>query len=150
MINGEPEAADWISVRRTKINNARDNQGGSDGSSPDMRCLQGSPGESTATVAAGDTLGFVASSGVMHFGPCLFYMARVPEGQDINTWEAAANVWFKAGSIGTVDTGGKLSCNEATWPAYRTAPLLSPKNPLIIPSLRISRRIEEKTNGLEI
>lgn len=107
----------------TKINNARDNAGISDVSSPDMRCFQGRAGKSTATVAAGDALGFVASSGIMHFGPCLFYMAKVPENEDINTWEAAGNVWFKAGSISAVQSGGALSGNEATWPAYRTSSL---------------------------
>jgi hypothetical protein len=86
-----------------------------------MRCFGGSPGKATLTVAAGDTLGFVASSGIMHFGPCLFYMAKVPEGQDINTWEAAGDVWFKAGSISAIETGGPMSGSEATWPAYRTS-----------------------------
>jgi hypothetical protein len=119
VIGGKAESADWVSVRRTKTTNSRDNGGVSSVSSPDMRCFQGSPGKSTATISAGDTLGFVASSGIMHFGPCLFYMAKVPEGQDINTWEAAGDVWFKAGSIGAIQNGGPLSGTEAVWPAYR-------------------------------
>jgi hypothetical protein len=68
-------------------------------------------------VAAGDTLGFVAAASISHFGPVQFYMARVPDSADINTWEAAGNVWFKAASISAV--GSPLTSGESTWPAYR-------------------------------
>lgn len=87
-----------------------------------MRCFQMAPGTGTATVAAGDTLGFVAMSSVSHFGPVQFYMARVPDGADINTWEAAGNVWFKAASISAVpNASGALTSGEDTWPAYSKA-----------------------------
>ena len=119
VVNGKPESADWLAVRKTKTTNSRDNGGVSDVNSSDMRCFGGTSGKAVVTVAAGETLGFVASSGIMHFGPCQFYMARVPDGKDVNTWEPAGNVWFKAGSISAVQTGGPLSGNEATWPAYR-------------------------------
>lgn len=119
IVNGKPESADWMAVRKTKVTNSRDNGAVSDVNSADMRCFGGSPGKATVPVAAGDTLGFVASASVMHFGPCSFYMARVPDDKDINTWEAAGNVWFKAGSLSAVETGGALSGNGATWPAYR-------------------------------
>lgn len=68
-------------------------------------------------MAAGDTLGFVAAASISHFGPVQFYMARVPDSADINTWEAAGNVWFKAASISAV--GSPLTSGESTWPAYR-------------------------------
>ena len=68
-------------------------------------------------MAAGDTLGFVAAASISHFGPVQFYMARVPNGADVNTWEAAGNVWFKAASISAV--GSPLTSGESTWPAYR-------------------------------
>ncbi|KAK0637394.1 glycoside hydrolase family 61 protein-like protein [Bombardia bombarda] len=141
VIGGQAETADWVSVRLTKITNARDNGAVSDVNSADMRCFQGSPGKSTATVTAGEPLGFVASSGIMHFGPCQFYMARVPEEKDINTWEAAGNVWFKAGSISAVQTGGALSGSEATWPTYhkKQVSFTIPKN---IPSGRYLVRVE--------
>lgn len=82
-----------------------------------MRCYQMAPGKGTATVAAGETLGFLALSAVTHFGPVQFYAARVPDSADINTWEAAGNVWFKIGSITAVPP---LGSSEATWPAYST------------------------------
>ena len=109
-----------MSVRKTKVTNSRDNNGVSDVNSADMRCFGGSSAKSISTVTAGDTLGFVASAGIMHFGPCQFYMARVPDDKDVSTWDATGNVWFKVGSISAVQNGGPLSGNEATWPAYRT------------------------------
>lgn len=119
-VNGVAETADWQAVRKTKTTNSRDNGGLNDVNSPDMRCFGGTSAKSVVTVSTGDTLGFVASSGIMHFGPAQFYMARVPEDKDITTWDATGNVWFKAGSIGAVGQEGKaLSGSEASWPAYR-------------------------------
>lgn len=117
IVNGVAEEKEWTSVRQTK--NFQGNQGVTDVNSQDIRCFQNKPGTSTATVAAGDKLGFVAMSAVTHFGPVSFYMARVPEGRDINTWDAAGNVWFKVAEISAVPSaGGALTSGEATWPAY--------------------------------
>jgi hypothetical protein len=115
VLKGVPEAAEWTSIRQTK--NYQTNSGVTSVTSPDMRCFQNRPGTGTATVAAGDTLGFVAESSITHFGPVQFYMAKVPDGANINTWEAAGNVWFKAASISAV--GRPLTSGESTWPAYR-------------------------------
>ena len=73
-------------------------------------------GTGSASVAAGSTLGFVADQGVTHPGPVQFYMAKVPEGKDINTWEATGAVWFKVASINGVNPGAKTS--GFTWPTY--------------------------------
>ncbi|KAI1265305.1 lytic polysaccharide monooxygenase [Xylariaceae sp. FL1019] len=114
IINGQAEAADWTTVRQTK--NYQTNAGVTDVNSPDMRCYQLKAGTgSYATVAAGDTLGFVAASAVTHFGPVQFYMARVPDSADVNSWDPAGNVWFKAGSISAVPP---LGSSQSTWPAY--------------------------------
>ena len=83
-----------------------------------MRCQQMRPGTNTATVAAGDELGFVAMAQISHFGPLQFYMARVPDSADVNTWEAAGNVWLKAASISAVSGAGGITSSETTWPAY--------------------------------
>ncbi|KAK1750385.1 glycoside hydrolase [Echria macrotheca] len=141
VLNGQAEPSDWVSVRKTKVTNSRDNGGISDVNSPDMRCFQGNTGKATATVAAGDSIGFVASAGIMHFGPCQFYMARVPDDKDINTWDPAGNVWFKVGSISAVQNGGPLSGNEATWPAYHKTQVSTtiPKN---LPSGKYLIRVE--------
>lgn len=118
-MNGVAEEREWISVRQTK--NYQGNFGVTDVNNPDIRCFQMRPGTSTATVAAGDRLGFVAMSSITHFGPVSFYMARVPDGRDINTWDGAGNVWFKVAEISAVPSpGGGLTSGEATWPAYST------------------------------
>ncbi|KAI1255665.1 hypothetical protein MGN70_002780 [Eutypa lata] len=129
IIDGVAQEKEWTSVRQTK--NYQANFGVTDINSADMRCFQMAPGTGTATVAAGDTLGFVAMSSVSHFGPVQFYMARVPDGADINTWEAAGNVWFKAASISAVpNASGALTSGEDTWPAYnkKSVEFTIPKN----------------------
>lgn len=115
IINGIPEASEWISIRQTK--NYQSNSGVTSVTSPDMRCFQNRPGSSTATVAVGDELGFVAVSAITHFGPVQFYMAMVPEGANVNTWDPAGNVWFKVASISA--QGKPLGSGVETWPAYR-------------------------------
>ncbi len=132
IVNGVAEDKEWTSVRQTK--NFQDNHGVTDVNSQDIRCFQNKPGTSTAPVAAGQQLGFVAMSAVTHFGPVSFYMARVPEGKDINTWDGAGNVWFKAGEISAVQTAGGLTSGEATWPAYSNyaLPRLLPLPPFLL------------------
>jgi len=96
--------------------NYQDDHGVTDVNSPDIRCFQMRSGTGTASVSAGGELGFIPDQGVTHPGPVQFYMARVPEGKDINTWEAAGNVWFKVASINGVNPGAKTS--GFTWPTY--------------------------------
>ncbi|KAK3393396.1 glycoside hydrolase family 61 protein-like protein [Podospora didyma] len=112
VVNGVTEAKEWTAVRQTK--NYQGNQGVSDVTSADMRCFQNKAGTSTATIAAGEQLGFVAASAVTHFGPVQFYMARVPDSANINMWEPAGNVWFKVASIDAIKSDGGW-----TWPAYQ-------------------------------
>ncbi|PKS12569.1 hypothetical protein jhhlp_000777 [Lomentospora prolificans] len=133
-VNGVEETAEWTAVRMTK--NYQGNQGVTDVNSPDMRCFQSRPGTSTATIEAGQTLGFIANAAITHFGPVQLYMAKVPEGADINTWEAAGNVWFKAGSITAVQTAGGWD-----WPVYnaRVAEFTIPTD---IPSGKYLARVE--------
>ncbi|KAF1837465.1 glycoside hydrolase family 61 protein-like protein [Decorospora gaudefroyi] len=137
VLNGVPETTEWTSVRQTK--NYQTNSGVTSVTSPDMRCFQNRPGTGTATVAAGDTLGFVASPAISHFGPVQFYMAKVPDSANINTWEPAGNVWFKAASIATV--GSPLTSGASTWPAYQKSQVefTIPKN---VPSGKYLVRVE--------
>ena len=115
IVNGVEEAKEWGYVRQTK--NYQTNAGVTDVNSADIRCFQNRPGTSTASVQAGTKLGFVAMSAVTHFGPVSFYMAKVPEGRDINTWDGAGNVWFKVGEI-SAPSSGVLGSGVETWPAY--------------------------------
>ncbi|KAK3334093.1 glycoside hydrolase family 61 protein-like protein [Cercophora scortea] len=113
VVNGEAETKEWTSIRQTK--NYQDDHGVTSVSSEDIRCFQMKAGTGTATIAAGGELGFVADQTVTHPGPVQFYMARVPDGQNINTWAGAGNVWFKVASIDAVKTEGKAAL---TWPTY--------------------------------
>ena len=114
VINGETEAKEWTSIRMTK--NYQDDHGVTDVNSADIRCFQMRAGSGSATVAAGNKVGFMADQGVTHPGPVQFYMAKVPEGKDINTFEATGNIWFKVASINGVNPDGKTS--GFTWPTY--------------------------------
>ncbi|KAI8629822.1 hypothetical protein F5Y19DRAFT_484738 [Xylariaceae sp. FL1651] len=54
-----------------------------DVTSEQIRCYQlapGNEGAKTMTVAAGDTVGFIANFSIWHLGPLQFYMAKVPSG----------------------------------------------------------------------
>ncbi|KAF2743332.1 lytic polysaccharide monooxygenase [Sporormia fimetaria CBS 119925] len=117
ILNGVSEPKEWTSIRQTK--NYQSNSGVTDVNSPDMRCFQMRPGTGTATIAAGEKLGFVAESEITHFGPVQFYMARVPDGADINTWEPAGNVWAKVAKIDAVKGSAGYTSGVETWPAYQ-------------------------------
>ena len=106
------------------LTNISKDGGVSNPSSADIRCFQRGKARTTATLAAGGTLGFIAMSSITHFGPVQMYMAKVPQGQDINNWDGSGQVWFKAGSLGATMSGGKL-----TWPHFGM------RNPFVFPSL---------------
>ncbi|KAK4460000.1 glycoside hydrolase family 61 protein-like protein [Cladorrhinum samala] len=138
IVNGVEEAKEWGYVRQTK--NYQTNAGVTDVNSADIRCFQNRPGTSTASVQAGTKLGFVAMSAVTHFGPVSFYMAKVPEGRDINTWDGAGNVWFKVGEI-SAPSSGVLGSGVETWPAYnkKTVEFTIPQN---VPNGKYLVRVE--------
>jgi AA9 family protein len=94
--------------------NYQDDHGVTDVNSADIRCFQMRAGTGTAAVAAGGSLGFVADQTVTHPGPVQFYMARVPDAANVNSWEATGNVWFKVAS-----TSGTPGGTEFNWPTYR-------------------------------
>jgi hypothetical protein len=114
IVDGVTDAKEWATIRQTK--NYQDDHGVTDVSSSDIRCFQMKVGTGTASVAAGGNIGFVADQGITHPGPVQFYMAKIPDGKDINSWEATGNVWFKVGSINGDNPTGKTS--GFTWPTY--------------------------------
>ncbi|KAK3329161.1 glycoside hydrolase family 61 protein-like protein [Apodospora peruviana] len=134
VVNGVAETQEWTAVRQTK--NYQGNQGVTDVNSADIKCFQNKPGISTASIAAGGTLGFIANAQVTHFGPVSFYMAKVPANADINTWDPSGTVWFKVASIDAVQTGSGWD-----WPAYnkQQVDFVVPKN---VPSGKYLVRVE--------
>ena len=64
---------------------------------PQIRCYEDPSRKpvSTATTAAGSTVGFKSSNTMGHPGPVIWYMAKVPSGQSAAQWKADGKVWFK-------------------------------------------------------
>jgi hypothetical protein len=89
---------DWQYVRTT--DNYQSNAGVSDVSSEQVRCYTSTAkSASTKSVAAGGTVGFKASPNIFHPGPLQFYMAKVPAGQTLASWNGAGQVWFKVSTL---------------------------------------------------
>ncbi len=80
--------------------------------SADIRCNQMSRATETLTVAAGGAVGMVSNPAPYHPGPMQFYMAKVPEGQSIDTWDGAGSVWFKVYYKGPAS----FSSSSIVWP----------------------------------
>ncbi|CAH0024713.1 unnamed protein product [Clonostachys rhizophaga] len=99
IVNGV-KSSDWQYIRDTQNNpNAYPIE---DVTSSLMGCFEksGRAASAVQTVAAGSRIGFVSSNSMGHPGPLIFYMARVPDGQDVNSWAHSGNVWFKIDQYG--------------------------------------------------
>ncbi|KAK0710722.1 glycosyl hydrolase family 61-domain-containing protein [Lasiosphaeris hirsuta] len=95
---------EWSTGRVPK--NSRDNGPVTSLSSVDLRCNQASGGaKSIFNTTAGGILPVYFNQQPWHQGPYQVYMARVPEGQSVLTWDGAREVWFKIFSKGAY-TGG--------------------------------------------
>jgi hypothetical protein len=101
--------ADWQSVRQTL--NWQSNAGLGDVTSDSIRCYQsGTQGaKSTLTVTAGGSVSFKSSPNIFHPGPLQFYMAAVPAGSNVATWDGKGQVWFKIYAEKAITSGGQLS-----------------------------------------
>lgn len=69
----------------------------------------GRPASGVLTIAAGSEIGLRASASMGHPGPSLWYMAKVPEGQDVDAWDPSGAVWFK------IDENGNT---PDSWPPF--------------------------------
>ncbi|KAK3903717.1 glycoside hydrolase [Staphylotrichum tortipilum] len=108
--------SDWQQVRRA--DNWQSNGFVADVSSAQIRCFQSSPAAASASlnVTAGSTVTYYANQGIFHPGPMSFYLARVPDGQSVSSWNGDGAVWFKVyheqpnfGSQLTWSSNGKTS-----------------------------------------
>jgi hypothetical protein len=114
-------SSDWQYVRETANNPVSGPV--EDVTSPLMRCYEksGRGAAAVQTVTAGSKFGFTSSASIGHPGPVFFYMARVPDGQDVNSWVPSSNVWFKIsqdGSTPSTDPPFKVDMTEL----YTTIP----------------------------
>ncbi|KAH5670374.1 hypothetical protein HBI21_187020 [Parastagonospora nodorum] len=92
IVNGDSA---WTHVRQAK--NWQDNGFVGDVTSSAIRCNQLSPGKSTLSVAAGSSVKVNVNPNAYHPGPFQSYLAKMPDGQDINTWDpTGALTWLAA------------------------------------------------------
>ncbi|KAF3929106.1 Endoglucanase-7 [Dactylellina cionopaga] len=128
-------SADWQYVKQTTnryshgpVQNVQSN---------DMRCYKDPAGPiaSTASVAAGATVGFRVDSGISHPGPLMFYLAKVPSGKTAANFEGDGTVWFKIWENRPTITASSIS-----WPSGQTT--VSVTIPKCIPSGEYLLRVE--------
>lgn len=94
VVNGkETQTKDWVDVRKTK--NDQGKQGVTSVTSSDIRCYGGTSASAVASVNAGDKIQFVSSQQLNHPGPQSYYMAKVPSGSKVESWDPTGNVFFK-------------------------------------------------------
>lgn len=118
IVNNVTDSTEWLNVRPT-LESAAGNPVG-DITSYRFRCNQAKPGTGNRTVSAGSSLAFRPSPAISHGGPLQYYMAKVPDNANINTWEAEGDVWFKTGSLvptGPDPLGVPYGDYEPYWPA---------------------------------
>ncbi|KAK4183946.1 glycoside hydrolase [Podospora australis] len=87
--------ADWQHVRRA--DNWQDNGFVGSVNSQQIRCFQSNHAAAQATynISAGSSLTYYVNPNAYHPGPMQFYLARVPDGENINNWKGDGAVWFK-------------------------------------------------------
>jgi len=114
IVNGVA-TANWSDVRQT--NNYNSNAPVTDVTSADFRCYNSDFPTllaTTATVAAGATIGIAANGPVYHPGVINVYLAKAPTGTDVSTWDGSGSVWFKIYQISAVTDGGSTITFPAT------------------------------------
>ena len=81
-----------------------------------MRCNQGGLASGTSTsiasTTAGSYVGFRADQGLIHPGPLLVYLGKVPAGYTAATWDGSGANWFKIYQVGASFSSGSLA-----WPS---------------------------------
>ena len=99
LVGGKATPA-WTNVRQ--YTTYYTNNPVTDVTSVDIRCNVGGStiSTNTTTVNAGDTIGFTANPSIYHPGPAQVYMAKVPSGANVATWDGSGSVWFKILALG--------------------------------------------------
>jgi len=138
LVVGGSSTGDWKNVRQT--NNFQNLGPVTDVTSTDLRCYDSTESgtASTATVAAGSTIGFTVSgnpSNMYHPSVVNVYMAKAPSA--VASWDGSGDVWFKVYQISAVTDGG----STITFPAQNQSSV-SFKIPSALPSGDYLVRVE--------
>ncbi|PSK48385.1 hypothetical protein B9Z65_5561 [Elsinoe australis] len=98
-------SASWQFIRPT------DNDGSKcwscgmlDAKDPRLSCYQTAvkAAPEVLSVTAGQPISFIPGNNMGHTGPLLWFMAKVPQGQDVKTWDPTGkDVWFKIQQSGS-------------------------------------------------
>jgi len=128
-------SADWTYVKMTT--NHYSHGPVTDVTSTDMRCYKDPTAAiaSTASVAAGSTVGFRVDTSIIHPGPLLFYMAKVPSGKTAANFEGDGQVWFKI-----YQNSATITSSAISWPSGQTT--VSVTIPKCIPNGDYLLRVE--------
>ncbi|CAO2656230.1 Nn.00g050330.m01.CDS01 [Neocucurbitaria sp. VM-36] len=117
VVNGKSEEKDWSATRETK--NANTKQGIENPTVADIRCYSSKNAANVVSVPAGATIHYISTQQVNHPGPTQYYLAKVPAGADVKSWDGAGAVWFKIST-----TKPKVdAAKQITWPGqneYKT------------------------------
>ncbi|KAH6661534.1 glycoside hydrolase [Plectosphaerella plurivora] len=100
----------WGCVRQTT--NFQSNGPITDVSSSQMSCYELNPGRGPTgvlSVGAGSTVTFSANPNIFHPGPAIAYLAKVPSGQSVSSWNPSGAVWFKVWQESAAVTSGGIS-----------------------------------------
>jgi hypothetical protein len=120
VVNSKPEEKDWFATRQTK--NANTKQGIENPTSADIRCYSSSNAANVISVPAGATIHYISTQQVNHPGPTQYYLAKVPAGADVKSWDGSGAVWARISTTKpSVD-----AAKQMTWPGQSTSSFLKP------------------------
>ena len=132
--------------------NAQSKSGVTNVGSADIRCYQAQTAPLVASVPAGATIHYVASQQVNHPGPTQYYLAKVPEGASVKTWDGAGAVWFKFHTEVPLPQGS----SGQSWPAqnlYQTAnatiPAATPSGDYLLRVEQIALHLAQTADGAQ-
>ncbi|KAF2714076.1 lytic polysaccharide monooxygenase [Pleomassaria siparia CBS 279.74] len=136
VINGVAETKDWTATRRTK--NADTKQGIENPTATDIRCYQSANAGAISTVPAGATINYISTQQINHPGPTQYYLAKVPAGASVTSWDGSGAVWFKIKTtMPTVDSNKQM-----TWPGQNEYKTVNATIPAGTPSGDYLLRVE--------
>lgn len=100
--------------------NAQSKQGIENPTDPDIRCYQSQNAPGVTTVPSGSTVHYISTQQVNHPGPTQYYLAKVPEGQSVTTWDGSGAVWAKFHT--EMPTADPTNPGQLTWPGQSRSP----------------------------
>jgi hypothetical protein len=111
VVNGKAEEKDWSATRVTKNRDSK--QGVESATSGDIRCYQSANAANVMTVPAGATIHYISTQQVNHPGPTQYYIAKVPSGASVTSWDGSGAVWAKISTTKPAMDANK----QLMWPA---------------------------------